>query len=75
MPDVFGIAPDHAGFQRIFNAQRPAHLAGPDIAGKAVLHAIGDRNGVGFVLERNHRQERTEHFLLRDTHVGAPAGD
>src|SRR5215468_7024682 len=34
MADIFGVEPDHAGFQRIGHAQRAAHVAGPDIAGE-----------------------------------------
>ena len=58
MADVFGIEPDHAGLQRIGHPQRAAHVAGPDIAGQAVLHAVGDLDRVLLVLERDHGQER-----------------
>jgi len=42
MADVFGVEPDHAGFQFVRDAQRAAHVAGPDVTGEALLHAIGD---------------------------------
>ena len=49
MADVFGIQPDHAGLQCIGDAQRAAHVGGPDIAGEAVLHVIGDLDRVVLV--------------------------
>src|SRR5260221_13945205 len=75
MPDVFGIQPDHAGLERIRNPQRAAHIRGPDVAGEAILHGVGDLDGVILVAERDHGEERTEHFLLRDAHLGVRAGD
>ena len=75
MADVFRIEPDHAGLQRVGDAQRAAHVAGPDVAGQAVLHAVGDLDRVVLVAERDHGQERSEHFLLRDAHPGDGAGD
>ena len=75
MADVFRIEPDHAGLQRIGHPQRAAHVAGPDIAGQAILHAIGDLDRVVLVLEGDHGQERAEHFLLRHPHFRMRAGD
>src|ERR1700730_7567692 len=75
MADVFGIEPDHAGFQRVRDSQRTAHIAGPDIAGEAILHGIGDLDRVILIAERDHREERAEYFLLRHAHLGMRAGD
>ena len=73
MADVFRVEPDHAGLQRVGDAQRAAHVVGPDIAGQAVVDVVGDLDGVGLVLEGHHGQERAEHFLLRHAHLaGAP---
>ncbi len=70
MADILRIEPDHAGFQRVGDAQRAAGIRGPDIAGEAILHVIGDGDGIRLVPERDHREERTEHFLLRHAHAG-----
>src|SRR5438132_6721402 len=75
MADVFRIEPDHAGLQRIGHTQRAAHVAGPDVAGKAIAYAIGDLDGVGLVSERDYGQERAENLFLRDAHVRAGIGD
>src|SRR6185437_10338108 len=46
MADVFRVEPDHAGFQRICDAQGPAHVVGPDVAGEPVFHVVGDRDRI-----------------------------
>src|SRR5258708_5017323 len=75
MADVFGIEPDHAGLERVRHAERAAHIAGPDVTGEAILHAIGNSDGVALVPEGNDGQERSEYFFLGYAHPGMRAGD
>src|SRR5439155_24160941 len=75
MADIFGVEPDHAGLPRVGHPQRAAHVAGPDVAGQAILHTVGDLDRVLLVLEGDHGQERAEYFFLRDPHFRMRAGD
>jgi hypothetical protein len=44
-------------------------VGAPNACRQAVRGAIGDAQGVGFVVEGNHGQHRSEDFLLRNPHV------
>ena len=72
---VVGVEPDHAGFEFVGDAQRAAEVVGPDVAGEAVAHRIGDGERVGFVLERDHGEHRPEDLVLRDPHAAVDIGD
>src|SRR3954447_10700487 len=70
MPHVFGIDPDHAGFEIARDAMRAAEIARPDVASKPITHVIADADRFGFVLEGDHGQHRPKDFLLCDAHLG-----
>ena len=55
-----------AGLDAARDPQRPAHVAGPDRPGQAVLGVVGHRDRVGLVVERQHRDDRPEDLLAPD---------
>ena len=46
-----------------------SRVAGLHVGGEPVRRFVGDRDGLGFILERDDGQDRAEDFLLRDAHV------
>jgi dimethylglycine dehydrogenase len=72
---LIAIDPDGAGFERGAAADGPADIASPQPGGQAVGAVVGDRKDFVFVVERDDREDRTEHFLTRDAHVVADAGE
>src|ERR1700716_2431840 len=68
-----GGQPDHAGLERVGAARRAPNVGGPDVTGKAILHGVGDLDGIILVTKWNNGQEWPEHFFLRDAHPGMRA--
>src|ERR1700734_3572814 len=63
------IDPDDSGAKRLHDAEGLINVARPDGGGEAVGRVVGDANGVGFTVERNHRGHRAEDFLAGDARV------
>src|SRR4029079_13599829 len=59
---------DSAGLDPPREAVPASRVARPDRRHQAVAHVVGDPGGVLLVLERDHRHDRAEDLLLRDTH-------
>ena len=75
MAHVLGVDPDHAGLERIGNAQGAAGVVGPHIPGEAIAHRVGDGHCLGFALKGDHRQHRSKDFLLGNAHAVGGAGE
>src|SRR4029434_6166899 len=61
--------PKRTRLESVGHRQRPAHVLRPDASGQTIHHVIPDRDRFFFILERNHREDGTEDFLLRDSHT------
>src|SRR5271167_2924093 len=57
------IDPNDAGAERLHDAEGFVDVARPDGGGEAVRRVIGDADGVGFAVERDHRRDRAEDFF------------
>src|SRR5690554_869115 len=63
---VIGIAPDHAGVQRVGHLKELAALVGPNAVSKAIGRIIGLFDGLFGGAKGQHRQDRAEDLILRD---------
>ena len=52
-------------------AMRGVHVVRPDGGAQAIDRVVGEPYRLGLVVERDHDDDRTEYFLLRDAHVVA----
>ena len=71
---VMVVDPDDAGLDGGRHPMGAADVAGADRGRKTERGIIGEAQRVGLVLERRHRGEGPEHFLLEDAHVGFDVG-
>src|SRR5690554_6524360 len=60
---IIGIAPDHAGVERVGHLKELAALVGPDAVGQAVGGVIGLLDGLFGGAEGQHRQDRAEDLV------------
>src|SRR5271168_4829971 len=70
-----GVDPDRAGFEALGHAEGGPDALGPHARGKPVLGVVGDLDRLFLVVESDHREDRAEHFLLRDAHLGLDPGE
>src|SRR3984893_14542706 len=65
---------DAAGGELSRHTVGPFRVRRAYVGDKAEFRVIGDFNGLGFRLVRQYRQDRSEDFFLRDTHVAGDVG-
>src|SRR2546429_878149 len=68
--EVVRIHPHRARLDRAGHAVRLLDVPGPDPRRAAVQRAVGERDALGRVVERQPRQHGTEDFLVHDLHPG-----
>src|SRR3989440_7165377 len=68
--EVVRVPPDRPSLDRARHAVRLRDVSGPDPRREAVQRAVGELDALGLVVERQHRQHRTEDFLVDDLHPG-----
>src|ERR1700689_556914 len=61
-----GVPPDRPGADALAHAERPADVGGPHAGAETVPAVVGDRDRFLLVAERDHREHRAEHLLLRN---------
>src|SRR5882762_20844 len=66
---------DAAGGELSRHTVGPFRVRRAYVGDKAEFGVIGDFNGLGFRLVRQYRQNRSEDFFLRDTHVAGDVGE
>src|SRR5438105_14985259 len=71
--EVVRVDPDGSGLDRAGHAVRFLDVPRPDPGREAVQRAVGELDALGFVLERQYRQHRTENLLVDDLHAGPGA--
>src|SRR5437764_703419 len=71
--EVVRIHPHRACLDRAGHAVRFLHVLGPDARREAVARAVGELDALRLVLEREHRQYRSEDFFVHDLHAGCGA--
>src|SRR4051794_27264907 len=69
-PDVVGVDPDVSDAQAAGHPDGSVEVARPDRAAKSEVAVVRDREGLGFRIERDHREDRPEDLLARDRHRG-----
>ena len=68
------VDPDDAGLDLGRDAMRAGDVAGADRGREAERRVVGEPQRLFLVLERRHRGEGAEHFLLEDAHVALHVG-
>src|ERR1700734_4055247 len=67
---AIGVDPDGAGLEALRHRKCGPDVLGPDASREAVLGVVGDLDRFFLVVESDYREDRAEHFLLRDAHIG-----
>ena len=67
--DQAGIDADHAALEALGDAKHARDVARVEIGRKAELGRVGQRHGLVFGREAEHRGDRAESLLARDQHV------
>src|SRR5580693_9780040 len=70
-----GVDPDRAGLEALSHGERSPDALGPHACRKAVPRVVGDLDRLFLVVERDHREDRAEDFLLRNAHLGLDLGE
>src|SRR5690349_20882645 len=68
--EVVRVDPHGPGLDRPSHAVRPLHILGPNPGREAVPCSVCELDALGFVLEREHRQDRAKDLLVHDLHPG-----
>src|ERR1700722_960516 len=72
---AIGVDPDGPGLEALRHRKGGPDVLGPDASRKAVLGVVGDLDRLFLVVESDYREDRAEHFLLRDAHIGLDPGE
>src|SRR4051812_22873847 len=67
-PNVVGVDPDVADTQTACHPDRSVDVPCPHGASEPEVTVVGERQRLGFRVERDHREDRPEDLLARDRH-------